>query len=409
MAMLFKEALAYADRPRKVQIFATDINDRAIEFARAGLYSASAVADVAPERLERYFAKEGEQYRISRSLREMCLFSVHDLVKDPPFSKLDLITCRNLLIYFGVKLQKRAFTTFHYALRAHGVLFLGSSESVANQTALFSSLDKKHRLFRRRDVPGQIVAPAGRHTPPRGHLQASPEMLDEKMAPGVARIVARYTPAFVMVDRQQAVQQFSGPVAKFLEPTSGTASLNLSTLIQPNLRAPLQVALKEATASQRRVISEGLVVEVGGRKEVVNLVVEPLLEPEVGGGFIVAFQELGPVRDAKGLRALKGKHAGPRALEELAIARERLQTVTEELETANEELQSSNEEYQTVNEELQSTNEELETSKEELQSINEELHTINAELGAQRNSGRGKQRPRQPDRKHIDCDAVPGQ
>ncbi len=381
LAILLKEALADASRPRTVQIFATDINDRAIEFARAGLYSASAVASLAPGRLERYFTKEGDHYRIARGLREMCLFSVHDLVKDPPFSKLDLIACRNLLIYFGAKLQKRVFTMFHYGLLPRGVLFLGSSEAVAAQADLFSSLDKKHRLFRRRDVPGQIVVPATRNAPPRARSKASPNETNGKMAPAVARIMARYTPAFAIIDRQQAVQEFSGPVAKFLEPASGVASLKLSTLLLPGLRVPLRDALKEATASQRRVVNEGLVVEIAGRDEAINLVVEPLLEAEAGGLFIVAFQELGAVHNDKEPRAPAGQPASPRVLEELVAAREKLQTVTEELETANEELQSSNEEYQTVNEELQSTNEELETSKEELQSINEELHTINAELG----------------------------
>lgn len=379
LAILFKDALAAGDHRRTVQIFATDINDQAVEFARAGLYPAAALTDLAQDRLERYFTKEGDQYRIARSLREMCLFSVHDLVKDPPFSKLDLISCRNVLIYFGAKLQKRVFTMFHYGLVPHGMLFLGSSEAVVAQDDLFSSIDRKHRLFQRRDVPSRVVVPGDASI--RGRSTPDSKIPATKIAPVVARIMARYAPAFAIVDRQQAVQQFSGHIAKFLEPASGTASLKLSNLIQPRLRAPLQAALKEAASAQRRVITENLFVEVGGRKEALNLVVEPLPKPAAGGFFIVVFQELGAVSEAKGRRAPASREGELLALQELNATRETLQTVTEELETANEELQSSNEEYQTVNEELQSTNEELETSKEELQSINEELHTINAELG----------------------------
>ncbi len=383
IAILFREALALADRPRKVQIFATDIDDKAIEIARAGLYPDTIAADLSAAMLERYFQKEGELYRVSKDIREMCLFSTHDLVKDPPFSRLDLISCRNLLIYFGPILQKRVTAMFHYGLQASGLLFLGSSEAVTAHAALFAPVNKKARLYKRREAATQLLAMSGaeRATPRRAKppIEAVPSQVD----PRIARVVARYTPAFVVIDRRHNVRQFSGPIGKYLEPASGAVSLNLSVLIHEDLRVPLQSALKQVGTTGRRLVADALVVNIGDRREAVNLVVEPLGEDadRDGGLFLVAFQDLG-VRLPPSFASLSAHDDTESVAEDLAVARERLQTLAEELETSNEELQSANEEYQSVNEELQSSNEELETSKEELQSINEELATLNSELNA---------------------------
>ena len=384
LAILFKEAMAQADRPRKVQIFATDIDDEAIEIARAGLYPPSVAADLPAALLERYFAKDSDSYRVSKDIREMCLFSSHDLVKDPPFSRLSLISCRNLMIYFRPALQKRVVSMFHYGLRPGGILFLGSSEAVTSNIGLFAPLEKKHRLFERRSAPSQLADLAATPRAP-ARSKAASETREGEIDPRIAQIVSRYAPAFAVTDRRHRVQQLSGQVGKYIAPSDGAVSLNLTVLARAELRAPLRAALEQAAATRRRVTAEGIILEIDGRREAVTLAVEPIegrKDPAGGGQFVIAFQDLGPVRFAEPGDSM----AGEGSLEELAGARERLQTLAEELETSNEELQSSNEEYQSVNEELQSTNEELETSKEELQSINEELATLNAELAARNES-----------------------
>jgi two-component system CheB/CheR fusion protein len=384
LAILFKEAMASAARPRKVQIFATDVDDKAVEVARAGLYPDTVAADLPGALLDRHFLAEGDQVRVSKEIRQMCLFSVHDLVKDPPFSRLDLISCRNLLIYFAQPLQKQVLTMFHYGLQPGGLLMLGLSEAVTAQAGLFTPLDKKHRLFERKDVPPQLMATA-RQAPLRA-VEPPPRATAEGPAEAqISRIMARYAPAFVVIDRRQNALQFSGPIGKYLEPVIGTPGLSLPALIHPDLRGPLRSAIKEATANGRRVIVADLVVETTSGREAVNMIVEPLPPAETDGAFIVAFQDLGAARPA-GILDVAARESEAAAIGDLVAARERLQTLTEELETSNEELQSSNEEYQSVNEELQSANEELETSKEELQSINEELATVNAELASRNES-----------------------
>jgi two-component system CheB/CheR fusion protein len=309
----------------------------------------------------------------------MCLFSTHDLAKDPPFSRLSLISCRNLMIYFGPALQKRVVTVFHYGLRPGGMLFLGSSEVVTAHAGLFSTVDRKHRIFERRSASVQLPrlpAPAA-ITLQKGYMPAAP---DNQMASQVARVVSRYAPAFVVVDRRRTIQQFSGQIGKYLAPSDGAMSMNLGLLVHAQLRAPLHVALRQVESTQRPVVNEGIVLEIAGRAEAVTIAVEPLKDANGAGPedlCVVVFQDLGPVRAAE---------PGANREGDSASAREHLQALTELLETSNQELQSSNEEYQSINEELQSTNEELETSKEELQSINEELTTLNAELNARNDS-----------------------
>lgn len=378
LAILFKEAMSHADRPRKVQIFASDIDDRALEIARAGFYAASIAADIPTPLLDRYFVRENDGYRVAKDIREMCLFSTHDLVKDPPFSRLSLISCRNLLIYFGPALQKRAMAMFHYGLRPHGLLFLGTSEAITTHSALFAAVDKKYRIFGRRSVPAQLPLSS---TAPSVTTRArgGPATHDRDIDPQVARIMSKYTPAFVVIDSHQNILRLSGQIGKYLVPSDGVMSMNLLTLAHVELRAPLRAALKQVTSTQRSIVNEGIVLEVAGRAEAVTVAVEPLNNSQgfsSEGLFVVAFQDHGPARP------LEQGDSDEAARLELASAREHLQTLTELLETSNEELQSSNEEYQSVNEELQSANEELETSKEELQSINEELTTLNSELNA---------------------------
>jgi two-component system CheB/CheR fusion protein len=383
IAILLKEALHRADSRRRVQIFATDLDDRAIAAARAGLYLGTIASDLSPERLERNFVKEDGGYRVAKDIREMCLFSTHDLVKDPPFSRIDLVSCRNLLIYFEPALQQRVITTFHYALRPGHHLFLGPSESVASQAQLFAPLDKRHRLFIRRDTAAKFpvvsLSPRADEMPAKRTAPQSGDDIDRR----ATRAMARYAPAFLVVNRQHEILRFSGETGKFLQPASGVASLHLFTLLHTDLRAAVRAALKEAAATGERVLYERVSIEVGDRPEMMNLIVEPLVGPDEPGLFVVAFQEvkLGTPLAPETTSASIGDPGSAESLHrEVLTTRERLRNVSEELEAANEELQSSNEEYLSVNEELQSANEELVTSKEELQSLNEELQTINAEL-----------------------------
>ena len=392
IAILLTEALAQATKPRPVQIFATDIDDRAIEMARAGLYAATISGDLSEARLAQNFVKEEGGYRVSKDLRDMCLFSMHDIVKDPPFSRLDLISCRNLMIYFEPRLQQRVLATFHYALQPAGSLFLGPSEGVGAHSRLFEPIDKRQRLYARRDAAATFPAlsfvrrgdePAAA-TVMRHVLPAADEI--ERRA---ARAIAPYAPAYMVLDRAHEVLRFSGQTARYLEP-SGVASLNVYALLHVDLRAPVRAALKLVAASGQAALQQALSFKTDEGYETVNLIVEALSDDELGALFVVAFQQTGRGNsgqgDGAGLTAPPEEGDAAALRRELVATRERLRRVSEELEAANEELQSSNEEYLSVNEELQSTNEELETSKEELQSLNEELQTINAELSNRNDS-----------------------
>jgi two-component system CheB/CheR fusion protein len=392
LAILLKEGLARSHCRRPVQIFATDIDARAIEAARAGLFPGTIAADVPAEQLERNFIKEDGNYRVTKDLREMILFSAHDLVKDPPFSRLDLVSCRNLLIYFRPQLQLRVLTTFHYALRSGGYLFLGPSESVIAQSRLFTPLDKRHRLYGRRDTVARLPAfplsrPSNRLPPGRSAMAPA----DDDIGRLAHRAMARYAPAFLVVDRQHDILRFWGQTARYLEPNTGVASLHLFNLLHADLRAVVRAGLRQAAATGSRVLPDTVSFATSGRYEAVNLIVEPLPMTAEEQLFVVAFQEVGPVSAPKHGAApdLPGQDddvVAPSLTRELLATRERLRNVSEELEAANDKLQSSNEEYLSVNEDLQSANEELETSKEELQSLNEELQTINAELNYRNDS-----------------------
>ncbi|MCL6250836.1 PAS domain S-box protein [Altererythrobacter sp. KTW20L] len=380
LAILFKEALTKAESPRRITIFATDIDDLAITVARTGLYSADIEADLTSERLTQHFIKEGQRYRIAKHIRDMCVFSTHDLVKDPPFSKLDMVTCRNLLIYFEAPLQKRVISTFHYGIKAGGFLWLGPSETIAASGRLFLTFDKRSRIFRRLDVVPEIPRTtsgrrAGAVTPVQRNVGA--DSLDAQ----ANRMVAQYAPAYIVFDSQHEIQRFSGPVAKFMEPMSGGASLNVFRMLHAQLRPPVRNLIRKALEGQGPV-QETVTFRVSDQSHTINLIAQPLTETAADQiSILLVFQEL--FTDAT-VSFLKSPDDDTPSVDlahgELIATREKLQTITEELETANEELQSSNEEFQSVNEELHSTVEELETSKEELQSINEELQTVNAEL-----------------------------
>ncbi len=391
IGMLLAEHLQTIDNAPTVQIFATDLDARALGVARAGRYS-NAIADhVTPERLARWFVKEGDTYRIAKELREMCIFSPHNLVKDAPFSRIDLLSCRNLLIYLNTDLQNRVIPIFHFSLRPGGVLFLGASENVTRHQKLFAPVDRRNRLFRRLETPTKVLPEyplVARGAARRDEPSAKPAPLPRPsgLALSISRradqVAERYGPAYVIIDTQHEVLHFSGRTGRFLEPVSGAASLNLLSLVHRDLRLDLRSALHTASEDKIRIEHLRIPVRDNGSSLFVNLFVEPILDGDDVTALVVIFQDAGPVPETvpAGDRGGVSNEHVERLEAELRLTKERLQATIEELESTNEELKSSNEEYQSINEELQSSNEELETSKEELQSVNEELQTVNTEL-----------------------------
>jgi two-component system CheB/CheR fusion protein len=392
IAMLMREHMDTLVAVPRVQIFATDIDEAALSVARAARYPDALLDSVSAERRKRFFVLDGGSYVISKDVRDLCVFSPHSVIRDPPFSRLDMVSCRNLLIYFGPDVQNQVIPIFHYALRPGGYLFLGTSENVTQFGDLFASLDKKHRIFRSHPnvtasvrlpltVSGLRPAPftIGHDRPPKGVLtgMALRNVVEQQ-------VLERFAPAHVVVNRDGDIVHFSARTGKYLEPSTGAPSRQLLTMARKGLRLDLRTLLREAVETERRVVRERLALDVDdGRVQLVTATIEPL-NAERGEDrlFLILFEDMGPSLSPNELAA--GSNSTPETAahleRELRDTRERLQSLIEEYETALEELKSSNEELVSVNEELQSTNEEMEASKEELQSVNEELHTVNAEL-----------------------------
>jgi two-component system CheB/CheR fusion protein len=347
--------------------------------------------------LERFFIHDGNTYRVVKEIREMCIFSLHNVISDAPFSRLDLISCRNLLIYLDQTLQNRVIPLFHFALQQGGYLFLGPSENVTQQGKLFTKVDARYRIFKARAVrlerlPIEFGIAAANHRNHTAMPKAPVLPSEDTISRRALRVMENYAPAYIVVDDHHEVLHFSGRTGKYLQPTPGAATLDLFNILETSLRPDVRNAVNRATATGQRTVQENAYLMVNGNTQPINVIVEPI--PAAADGqryYVVAFQEVGIARprDAAGPRAA-GDGAGADAHEEtvanlegeLLATRERLQATIEELETSNEEMKASNEEFQAVNEELQSSNEELETSKEELQSVNEELETVNTELNS---------------------------
>jgi two-component system CheB/CheR fusion protein len=394
LAILIREYMDELKQNFQVQIFATDIDTDAIEKARAGVYPNSITADISPERLARFFTQDlnGGSYHISKSIRDLVVFAEQDALKDPPFSRLDLISCRNLLIYLGGEAQKKILPLFHYALNQDRYLFLGNSETIGELMDLFAGVDRRWKIYQRRGevTPRAAIAP---YMPPL-RAEGAAERASSAGAPvhpGGARDLAEqvlleaYVPASVLINADFDVLYIHGRTGKYLEPAAGDASLNLLHMAREGLRMELPAAARKALTQQAPVRYEGLQVKSNGDTSVVNLIVQPVTKPEAARGLLmVIFEDVTPAdRPAVEAAVEPFSEQEQRLLtleRELRTKSEYLQTIIEELETTNEELKSTNEELQSSNEELQSTNEELETSKEELQSVNEELVTVNTEL-----------------------------
>lgn len=387
LAILLREGLDKANKPVRVQIFATDLDDKALAVARAGRYPERVLESVSPDRLARFFVGDGATYTVAKNIRDLCLFSSHSLIRDPPFSQIDLISCRNLLIYFNSELQDEVVPLFHYALRPSGYLFLGISENVSRHTELFTPIDKKNRIFQRREFASRrhallpLLAHADVRLAPRLRVHAPQSAGDAIVRRMDARILDRYTPAHVLVDHNLDVLHYSSRTGKYLEHPAGAPSRNLLTLVRKGLDLPLRSALHEVKGTGKAAERQGIKYEVDGQALALDLTVEPIKDGEEAY-WLVVFSESSTDRIPEPVIGSRtsGDEMVAQLQQELKETRERLETATEEHETSVEELKSANEELLSINEELQSTNEELETSKEELQSVNEELHTVNSEL-----------------------------
>lgn len=387
LAIIFKEALEGA-RPHKrfsLQIFATDLDRDAIDRARTGFYPTNIASDVSAERLSRYFNLEENGYCISKEIRSMVVFATQNIIMDPPFTKLDLLSCRNLLIYLGPELQKKLLPLFHYALARHGILLLGNAETIGNHTHLFMPLEPRARLYRAIDYPlpmAEVGFPV-KHFPlttdntetlKAESMQVNVQALTEQL------ILQNFAPAAVLVNAEGDILYVSGRTGKYLEPAAGKANWNIHAMAREGLREGLIGAIARTLRQQKPVLLEGLKLSNNDRTEVVNITLQAIEKPEpLRGRVMIVFTDvISPTRRKATPHATDEANETMRV--ELQRLYEELQSTREEMQISQEELKSTNEELQSTNEELQSTNEELTTSKEELQSLNEELQTVNTEL-----------------------------
>ncbi len=392
VAMLLLEELGERANRIKIQIFGTDIQERAVERARAGIYTGASVAAVSPAHLKRFFVEADCGYQIRKAVRDLCVFARHDLAKDPPFSRLDLISCRNVLIYMGPALQQRVLSAFRYALKPGGFLFLGNSESVGDSSDAFTAEDHKHRIFQRKlgvapfsefrsavDLPREADGPVRASAP-------SPAIDFRNEAERV--LLEQYAPPALIVDADLHIVHFQGDVSPYLAPATGQPSFHLLKIVRPEFVVDLRAAISRARKEGSPVHKDGVQFRHEGRPATVRLEVQPLKRASgKKQDFLVVFQRMTPAgfgdqQKTAGAGADKKRAAQrtARVENELASTREHLRSLIAEHETAQEEMKAANEEILSSNEELQSTNEELETAKEELQSANEELVTLNDEL-----------------------------
>lgn len=395
LAIILREYLTQRKRHLTVQIFASDLDNRAIETARGGLYPIGIASDIGSERLQRFFTKEDGSYRVKKEIRDLVVFARHNILTDAPFTKLDLLSCRNLLIYLEANAQQKILPLFHYALKPNGILFLGSSETIGGFERLFSVIGRRGKLFKRTAEPGTFPHlerfPGGlmnvtteRCAGDEAHtITARPPSIPDLIQ---QLLVTRYAPPAVVVNGRGEVVHIHGHTGAYLEPAPGPPTRYLIEMAREGLQHDLALALHQAAGREDEVVRHDVRVKANGGVILVNVTVKSIVEPEtLQGLFLVTFDRVrtdkaagrtgAPARAAVPLK--KGESG---LMRELKFTKQRLQQTIDELQISNEELKSTNEELQSTNEELQSTNEELETAKEELQSLNEELLTVNAEL-----------------------------
>jgi two-component system CheB/CheR fusion protein len=394
IAILLAEASKALTKHFIVQIFATDIDADAIEYARLGVYPDSIAADVSAERLKAYFIKEENAYRVKKQIRETVVFATQNLIKDAPFSKLDLVCCRNVLIYMNTALQKKILPLFHYTLNPDGFLFLGTSETVGEFADLFSSIDLKWKIFKRKQAPATLGLEHAA-LPLNGlNFEGAKEAKRkfESTPANVRQLAERtilqdYAPPCVLIDDKFDILYFSGDTDRFLSMPTGEPTFNLLKIAREDIRYKLSIQLRRCLKEKTAVKSKNVKIMHNEDVSSVDITIKPVSDPSLKDEFMMVLFEIversPQSQGGKKKEKSSDEDMEPRvqALEqELQSTKEYLQTTIEELETSNEELKSTNEELQSTNEELQSTNEELETSREELQSTNEELETVNTEL-----------------------------
>jgi len=390
IAMLLVDKLALLDEKYPMQIFATDIDENALAIARRGIYPESIASYVPDSLLKRYFRIKGKEYQIVEEIRELCIFSTQSVIKDPPFSRLDLLSCRNLMIYLKPELQNRLVPVFHYALRPDGILLLGPSESITGHEQLFEPLDRKWRLFRRRrqeqepEARFPLMALAGDMPDRQGPRRDAPRRDRDRLVSQAHKLLLEdIGPGFVIAGPNRELLYSGGRIAEYLGMPPGTPSLELINIVTPDLRMDIRALWHRVKTVERAAVRENVTTTTREGRRRIRISARPLDDgPDTEANYLFLFEDLGPVSEEATLtEGARDSHV--EALEaELRSTKEYLQTTTEELESSNEELKSANEELMSMNEELQSSNEELETSKEELQSINEELETVNSELSS---------------------------
>ncbi len=392
LAMVFKEALEKSNPSGRLslQIFATDLDIDAIEIARKGIFPSNIASDVSPVRLNRFFSATDDSYRVNSEIREMVVFAQHNIIMHPPFTKIDFLSCRNLLIYMDTELQKKLLGMFYYSINPEGIMLLGSSETLGTQGHLFTTLDSKLKIYKRSlttltpelfDFPSSFSR--NRQVNEEKSMPSRSVMNIQTLADQL--LLKHFSPAGVLVTENGDIIYVSGHTGKYLEPAAGKANLNIFAMLREGLREEFPAAFRKAIMKKESVVLHNIKVGMNGDKQAIDVNIQWIDKPEpLYGAVLIIFTDVPKIAESK-LSVIKGKKtlASVKLTEfekELQHTREEMQSTLEEMQTSQEELKSANEELQSTNEELQSTNEELTTSKEEMQSLNEELQTVNAEL-----------------------------
>ncbi|WP_223428121.1 chemotaxis protein CheB [Tateyamaria pelophila] len=391
LAILFAEALENVGSRASLQVFGTDIDAAALLHARQGLYSDAAMSEMSEERLQKFFIAEEGGYRAAPVLRECCVFAPHNLLQDPPFSRLDLVSCRNLLIYLNATAQKEVLPRFHYALKPGGGMFLGPSESLGAHGELFTVIDKASRLFKRNDGEAHRYSTLGfsrergkvraieQKRPPQSFRPADPALDVSLETKAEAQFLARFAAPFAVVNAQGEILYLSEQMVRFVKPTKGRPSAELDTFLARDLRLPVRTVIGQTLESGQQSEARDILINDDGESSIVDVVASPMEDAEMV--MVVLNYLRQPEPDVLKAAAEGQNYPGREAVEhQLTATRRQLESTQREYESSTQELRSTNEELLSMNEEMQSTNEELETSREELQSINEELETMNAEL-----------------------------
>jgi two-component system, chemotaxis family, CheB/CheR fusion protein len=391
-AIIFKEAFEKVKNGKNItlQIFASDIDKDAIEKARKGIFNSNIISDVTPERLSKYFKGNKTNYSVNTSVREMIVFAPHDVIKDPPFTKLDFILCRNLLIYLEAELQKKLMNLFHYSLKPGGLMILGSAENVNSKEKLFIPVDTKLKFYKRSMTPLEIdrldFPSTFSHSTKRSQEDISPVNVAMNIQTFTEQLLLQhYAPASVLINQEGDILYITGRTGKYLEPAAGKANMNIYAMAREGLRNELSGAIRKARQNYEPVILRNINVENNGNIQLVDVIFQSTEKPDAfKGTIIIVFADVAALPKPLIVKSKRGKQPlnahEQEYLIELQRTLEELHSTREEMQTSQEELKSTNEELQSTNEELQSTNEELTTSKEEMQSLNEELQTVNTEL-----------------------------